>query len=72
MIAPTQKQDWIKEQTRHVDDINDLLDRLDSIIDRIDPEGNDSQLDKDSLLIESALQHYREYWRSQANQIAEM
>ncbi len=67
-----QRQDWIKEKTRHIDEINDLLERLNGIIDAADPEGNDEQLDDDCCLIEAALEHYRGYWQNQVNEIREM
>ena len=68
----SQRQDWISEKSRHVDRINSLLNRLEPMMDLLDPTCDDDQVDQDELLIKAALQHYRAYWQQQMDEIAAM
>jgi len=68
----SQRQDWISEKSRHVDRINSLLNRLEPMMDLLDPTCDDDQVDQDELLITAALQHYRAYWQQQMDEIAAM
>jgi hypothetical protein len=67
-VAKTAKE-WIGEKQRHIDDVNDLLSRLEGMMDRLDPSGADPQVDRDERLLTSALQKYRDHWQSQIDEI---
>ena len=68
-MTPKQRNEWIAEKQRKIDGTNDLLSRLEGMMDRLDPSGEDNQTDSDALLITSALQKYREFWQTQIDEI---
>lgn len=68
-MDPEQRRDWTAEKQRHVDEIQNLLNRLEGIMDRLDPSGCDIQVDQDEQLLTAALQHYRSKWEQEIKQI---